>query len=47
MEIDFATPHVLNHLRFAIRLELYVVQDKVHGSPEPNVVQGTRQDEML
>jgi hypothetical protein len=30
----------MNHARFMIRPELYVVQDRVHGSPEPHMVQG-------
>jgi hypothetical protein len=32
--------HAMNHVRFMISPELHVVQDRVHGSPEPHVVQG-------
>jgi len=32
--------HAMNHVRFMISPELHVVQDRVHGSPEPDVVQG-------
>jgi hypothetical protein len=32
--------HAMNHVRFMISPELHVVQDGVHGSPEPYMVQG-------
>ncbi|OGP72044.1 MAG: hypothetical protein A2W09_00390 [Deltaproteobacteria bacterium RBG_16_50_11] len=32
--------HAMNHTRFMICPELYVVQDRMHGSPEPHMVQG-------
>jgi hypothetical protein len=47
MEMDFAMDHAMNHIRFMISSELNVVQDKVHGSPEPKVVQGANPKEIL
>jgi len=32
------TNHALNHVRFRVSPELHVVQDKVHGSPKPDMV---------
>jgi len=32
--------HALHHVRFRISPELHVVQDGVHGSPEPYMVRG-------
>jgi len=31
--------HAMSHTGFMISPELKVVQDRVHGSPEPNMVQ--------
>jgi hypothetical protein len=31
--------HAMNYIGFMISPELKVVQDRVHGSPEPNMVQ--------
>ena len=32
--------HAMNHIGFMISPELYVVQDRVHDSPEPRWIQG-------
>jgi len=37
---DGALNHAPNHVGFGIGPELCVVQDKVQGSPAPDVVQG-------
>ena len=33
-----AVYHAMNHIGFMISPEFHVVQDKVHGSPKPNMV---------
>ena len=30
--------HAMNHVGFMISPELYIVQDRVHGSPKPHMV---------
>ena len=40
MKMDFAMHPAPNPIRLMISPELNVVEDKVHGNPEPKLVQG-------